>query len=653
MSDVFYNMWWHAPAAEGGGTQGTNDSSVETFNGHMVSALAREICQNSVDARKNDDAPVVVEFAAFSMDVDDFPGINTFQSEMEASRLFWKQRNDAQACEFFNKARAKLKNKIHWMRISDFNTTGLTGVSKANDPYVQTAWDSLVKSAGVSNKPASGVGSFGIGKSAAFSCSQLRTVFYATKTIENEEGFIGVARIPSYPLPNKPRMMTTGRTYFEMRKDGAPLSTCISLDPNFKRTETGTDVYIPIFLPMYTKRRDWKVEIVNAMLDGFLYAIYHHRLVVKIKLDDEEIVLDKAYLDNKYGPNTITSEDKVHFLIQQKYLLLTSEAAKVFEFKYGNYSGYIDIRFLLGPIEYDRRVTMVRAPGMKIFDKANFPAKISFTGMAVICGDGLNALFKSMENPAHTEWTPERNPHAEEAMKELYRFCRDKLLDLVATEPGEEIDSGLGAILPQDDEDEGDKKEENSLTTTIVNTPGKSRKRKPQIQPLSTTGPEEPIMGVSEPMGEPGSGGGDYGTTQTPIQNPGKPGENPGDQAGPHPGSIGGTDGGGTPSESFHSVNCLHLRYFCMDRNRGIYGLMLTPSADAKVARLKVLSVAENQTYPAPVLTAECAGQALSVDTVHGIIEGLSLQKDKQLMLVVTFDYSDYLSLEVECYGHN
>ena len=65
------------------------------------------------------------------------------------------------------------------LTVSDFNTTGLTGPREEVSPF-----HSLVKSSGVSNKEddTSG-GSFGIGKSAAYSASDLQTVFYATSYI--------------------------------------------------------------------------------------------------------------------------------------------------------------------------------------------------------------------------------------------------------------------------------------------------------------------------------------------------------------------------------------------------------------------------------------------------------------------------------------
>ena len=65
--------------------------------------------------------------------------------------------------------------------------------------------------------------------------------------------------------------------------------------------------------------------------------------------------------------------------------------------------------------------------------------------------------------------------------------------------------------------------------------------------------------------------------------------------------------------------------------------------------------MAENESYVAPLLkaTITSSGQQLQVDTEMGLIKGLSLPSDQIIDIVMEMDYSDYLSLEVECYAHN
>lgn len=652
----FDGMTWRAPFAVGGSVKGLNDSGIETFKGHSVSALTREICQNSLDARKDPTKPVVVEFSTFRTQRNDFPNRDEFAKELEIGKTFWEGRNDKQAAQFFRDARGRLNSEINWIRISDFNTTGLTGVSQAQNHSVSTAWNALVKSSGVSEKSTGSVGSFGIGKSAPFSCSYSRTVFYATKA-ENETGFAGVARLLSRPTSNA-NEMTIGDVYFE-KKDGGPYSECISLDSEFTRKETGTDIYIPGFVPLYDIRLPWAGDIINAVLDGFLYAIYNESLIVRIThYGGKPTEINKAFLRDRFENKTFLKDDKFNRAIQQKYELLTDPNVRSFKFEWPRYEGHVDVRFLLGSPDYDRRVTVVRTPGMKIFDKGHFPAKILFTGMLIVCGKGLNGLFKRLENPAHTDWEADRSAEGKEAMDALFTFCKEQLRNLVMTDATEEIDSGLGAILPQEEEGGVGKQQKDSITPIAKSiVPTTKRKRKVNKDPVGENeeGDEEPSAG-EEPSDGMGSGGGEHTGTSIQIQNPGMSGPMPGSFDGPNAGHNQGMTGETPTMQTGKSrpIECMNVRSCCYARKDGIYRVTFKPSKDASNATLEVFSAAEKNCYVAPLLSAKnvTTGKPLEVNPSAGKIEGLVLKKGVPIVLELKFDYSDYLSLEVECHGY-
>ena len=175
---------WTFPSVSKCEEKGLNDSGIETFRGDTIVSLAREICQNSLDSPVkpsdgSDPGPVEIEFSLFDISASDFPAFDQFKDAMARSSDYWKG-ND-QAVRFFKAMAPDLQAKtLHCLRISDSNTTGLTGVHTPDDSN-SSKWRSLVMSSGVSNK-SGGItgGSFGIGKYAAFSCSRFRTVFYAT-----------------------------------------------------------------------------------------------------------------------------------------------------------------------------------------------------------------------------------------------------------------------------------------------------------------------------------------------------------------------------------------------------------------------------------------------------------------------------------------
>ena len=56
---------WIFPSNNYGTITGIGEAGIETFKGSPYRSLAREICQNSMDARYNSDKPVVILSLSF------------------------------------------------------------------------------------------------------------------------------------------------------------------------------------------------------------------------------------------------------------------------------------------------------------------------------------------------------------------------------------------------------------------------------------------------------------------------------------------------------------------------------------------------------------------------------------------------------------
>ena len=108
---------WDFPDFGGGQTHGIDgDSAVSTFKGTALPSLAKEVLQNSLDARKDKSKPAVVKFSVFEIPSSDLPG----KDDLYQALLSSKSRN-------FDEALSTLTaERISIMQISDFNTTGLT-----------------------------------------------------------------------------------------------------------------------------------------------------------------------------------------------------------------------------------------------------------------------------------------------------------------------------------------------------------------------------------------------------------------------------------------------------------------------------------------------------------------------------------------------
>lgn len=431
-------MKWNFPSNNYGEVNGIGEAGIETFKGTPYKSLAREICQNSLDAKAYSEKPVIIEFSDSCICPKEIPDFQKLKQALELCRDFWKKQKNKKTIDFFEKAVLEAsKETISVLRISDSNTTGLTG----SDQDYNTPWQNLVKASGVSDKGGNSGGSFGIGKSATFACSVFRTVFYATKDENGLKASQGIARlvsfIPKTVSDQDADCITTGIGYCGELHRNRAVSECISLDHQFKRTEVGTDVYILGFM----NKKDWEHDIVSSVLDDFLISIFNGTLLVKI----EDVTISKETL-----PEIVEKYKDFAPMAYNYYQTLVSKEARTIEHHFKNL-GDIELHVLI-QCGLHRRVFMSRSNGMKVFDQKNFPSSIQFAGICILKDKGINAYFREMENPQHSAWEPERHSKPAEARKyrqELFRFIKETILSFGRKTAVAEMDAeGVGDFLP-------------------------------------------------------------------------------------------------------------------------------------------------------------------------------------------------------------
>ena len=106
-------------------------------------------------------------------------------------------------------------------------------------------------------------------------------------------------------------------------------------------------------------------------------------------------------------------------------------------------------------ITLNRRVLIVRKSGMKLFELDRFARTLNFTAILELEGGALNAFFREMETPDHTNWEPSRHPThpklAKKYLDELKRWVRDTISKLGEANISDETDvKGLGNMLDFD-----------------------------------------------------------------------------------------------------------------------------------------------------------------------------------------------------------
>ncbi len=437
---ILSRIGWNFPANDDGQESGLNDPGIETFKDNPLSSLAREVLQNSADAADNSNKPVEVHFKKLELPSSGFPGHQEFRKTLEACRSY--AQTSKQTVAFFDKALEVLTASIlPVLQISDYNTTGLT-VGAKNDR--NSDWFKLTKSVGVSDKNAGKLGSFGIGKHAPFACSDLRTVFYGTKDLNQTTAFQGVAKLVTHFREKKVRTQGTG--YFGIKAGNVPLPDFKSVQV-FERKRVGADVYVMGFHGY----PDWEAQIIKTVIESFFVAIHKGKLIVKVG----KTTLNKTSLPDQIKKHY--GEPDSNFYADAYYQALTSDDA--LEFIEDDFLGMgkVSLR-LLENKEFRKKIAMFRRSGMKIFDKGHFQTPLRFAGVFTVEGQALDAMLRTLENPNHSLWEATRGADpglAKKILKDIYAWVNDKVRVLGGSENVTEVDAeGVSQYLPDDIEDE-------------------------------------------------------------------------------------------------------------------------------------------------------------------------------------------------------
>ncbi|MDA9471600.1 hypothetical protein [Enterococcus sp. 5H] len=622
-------MNWSFPSNNFGQINGISDSGIETFLGEPIKSLAREICQNSIDAIVDENEPVVIEFQKFSLNFDDIPGAKNLLEALKMGNEFWKVQKSTKPKRFYEEAIERFDNEsIPMLRISDFNTKGLKGSKE----LYNTPWTNLIKSSGASDKAGSAGGSFGIGKFAPFACSSFRTVFYSTLDDSGNSAFQGVSRLTTFK--NNDGELTQGVGYYGKAKN-MPIFEQKSLQKDFKReyTHSGTDIFI---LGFFFEDSSWEESIIGAVLDGFLNAVYSGNLIVKVG----KYEISKDSIDDliKVFPDAFT-EKAPNF-----YKVLISSETVWFEQDFKK-MGTIKLGLLVDDSMHNK-VAMVRKTGMKILDYPIRNPLVSVGGVFLILGENLNEYLRSMENPQHTKWEPKRlgtsEPRAKQDIIALRKFIMQSLNTLIQEEEEEELDSGVGEYLPLDmDKVDGDQQKSEDITGKITEikvtevSPRLVKKISARLGKMETefeyTDDINGVDNVDNFVGKKekrGKGNGKSGISRESSEGTGYGSEHDYKKGEKKP------------------VEIKKPRIIALNKDEGRYSVSFIPERTVTNSEISLIIVGESQSNQAEIISAQLISSPTLKIEKNRIIGG-ALEKGKLVRLIVNIYSSDYLSMEV------
>lgn len=459
---------WKFPPLNGGEGQGFEHAGIATFQGDLLGSLAREVIQNSLDARLGD-GPVAVTFEMRHLDMRRGLDGDELRRHVVACRELCVREGKEHEVRFFDTAEKLLTaQSVPFLCISDRNTTGLR----------RNEWNALVKRQGESAKR-DGVsgGSFGIGKNAPFAVSPLRTIGYWTCAKEDghlTERFQAKAILMTHEWSAKGRKSETqGTGYYGVLDDcreivGRGIPEVFRMRGKSEPIP-GTAVWIAGF---QTGEREtghvWQRAVARSVLRNYFYAIERGALNVLLEPDglpDEE---NDAYAElARSGLQGAFQHLQGDDLLRDTAIywrMIRNSAEESFEDDLkglGRVKLWVKTEDDYPGEKLPCKVAMIRGTGMLVTDHQRglrqFRSLRDFAAVCVLESAEANALLRRMENPAHNQFEPDRLPPDDhrsgvEALRRLTEWIREKLREVAAPKQSsvsEELDE-LARFLPFD-----------------------------------------------------------------------------------------------------------------------------------------------------------------------------------------------------------
>ncbi|MBK37032.1 MAG: hypothetical protein CME26_16075 [Gemmatimonadetes bacterium] len=441
------NNAWFFPILSGGMSQDWNDAGIMTFSGSPMSSLAREVTQNSLDARdRTNDRPVHLYFDLIEVLAEEFPDIDGLSKALKGCQ----KDADEKTGLFLRRALQTISEpKVSFLRMSDKNTEGMKGpANQAGTPF-----NTFTKVTGRGVKAhATAGGSFGIGKNAPFAASDLRTVFVST-VYENENGQIqelaqGKAILKSHPVNDPTGNLAGANGFFGEAtpacgpiRDTGEIPDWLRRRTQFENDEPGTSLFVAGF----HSSDSWEKLLLSAVIANYFSAIHDGDLEVSVggKVVTSDNLREQLENDDLMEAARSEARDAPLRLAGHLYKCLAHPRAEEEEITL-DILGSCRIRVLVGE-NLPSRVGVLRN-GMLVTESLKglqrFPGFSDFAAVVdVLDQDGLEFL-RQMENPAHDNFEPDRlhdeneKKRGRKALEELADKTREVLKKHTQTSEG-------------------------------------------------------------------------------------------------------------------------------------------------------------------------------------------------------------------------
>lgn len=436
--------WYFAPGVNY--NIGPTDAAGQNFEGSWES-LIRECIQNSLDAVLDREQPVKVRFEFKELTMKNYSNFFELRKHIKASleNFPTARRQYGPMLEYFDTINQNCQYAMGYLQISDFNTKGMN--YDANNDSCD--FSAFVRGLGVHggdlNSSGRG-GSFGLGKSAIYKMSPIRTMFVSTYTAQNQYAFEGISLLTTHYIDGQ-KVSHIG--YYD-NQDGNPITNPDDIPNRFMRkpepnglTLSGTDIMV-----MARKEDAGDVnQITKNVLTHYWLSILRNKLVVEIVDKAKNVyTIDSSNLDSLMESNFPSDVDNARNSINPRpYYNCVAHVddmpGTTLISKKLRTIGDVNLFLAKNRNAKSDRLAFFRLPCMMIMRKSSGQLRLNVNSYGIYgvfeCNDERgDRTLKHLENPAHDEWSEKHwtNPitgqidwRANEVMDEIRNFLAEEI----------------------------------------------------------------------------------------------------------------------------------------------------------------------------------------------------------------------------------
>lgn len=619
---------WYFQDNKGGQDEGFENQGINQFKMSPYGKLAREIIQNSYDAKiKGEDKKVKVEFKLVKMDKNKIPNLESIKESINASAEYFPESERLE--KFRQVANEKFESDtIDVLKISDYNTTGLVGIEKR----INSAWYGLIKSSGNSTKSGVSGGSYGSGKHAAFVFSYFRTILYGTYVEDEGYAFQGKSILCSH---KKDGVVKSNIGYWGniTEEECKPIRNQETMDEFYRRNQTGTDLYI---IGAKLEKEEWVENIIYSVIENFWKLIIEDKLEVSIVNDGKNINIDSKNIRAlaQIGKEENAKIDEHDIFNAYKFIELNDSVEEV---RYGSICNENDVELKIAKLpQYpEKKILKMRDTEMKINIFSPRKRPVNFIGILIAKGEELNKQLRESEPQTHDAWNVDNIEDEEDRRK-----VRDTIRKLDAW-----INEQIDSLSYVDDIEEFDAEGLDFLNLDDDDSNGIEEMQRPFDEIVSKEEDEQEILAVQKNTNLPN------GIDKTSGEDPKIGGKGEGNQDRIRDGKEKKTGNGNNTTgsgETYHEISMKYVKT-PYDSEKNIYRVIIRPIEDLENSEIHFLRCTDSgELEKINVKKAFLDGKELDVS--GNTVKNINLREDEDTKIEVEFETKRKCIMEVRVY---